>query len=104
MAKLKKPHMVFKCPGKMAVHEGVSYDWLIVDTEEVPAHVKLGWHASIVGAKAAAIAVEPEPDEPDDDAPPTREELEAQAKKLGIKVDGRYSDRRLMALIAEKMG
>ena len=102
---LKNPHMVFKCPGSMAMHDGSSYDWMVVDADEVQAFVKQGWHASIVDAKASVFASAPEPEEaPDDDAPPTRAELEEQCKKLGIKVDGRYSDKRLLAMIAEKMG
>lgn len=107
MTKFKSAHMVFKVPGTMAVHEGVGYDWMIVEASDVPSHVKAGWHASIVDAKAALAAAhaEPEPSaDESDDTPPTRAELEEQCKKLGIKVDGRYSDRRLLALIAEKMG
>jgi hypothetical protein len=32
---------------------------------------------------------------PDDTAPPTRSELERKAEELGIKVDGRWSDKKL---------
>ena len=38
-----------------------------------------------------------------DDAPPTRLELETKAKELGIKFDGRTSDRKLGILIQEKL-
>ena len=48
-------------------------------------------------------AVEAPVDVPEDDAPPTREELEAQAVKLGIKFDGRTTDRRLLDRINEAM-
>jgi hypothetical protein len=40
---------------------------------------------------------------PDDDAPPTRAELEEQATLLGIKFDGRTTDKRLADRIAEAM-
>ena len=40
---------------------------------------------------------EPPPADVTDDAPLTRAELEAKAAELGLKVDGRWSDRRLMA-------
>jgi hypothetical protein len=38
-----------------------------------------------------------------EDAPPTREELEQMAKELEIKFDGRTSDKKLLALIGEKV-
>jgi hypothetical protein len=40
----------------------------------------------------------------DEDAPPTRAELEQMAKELNIKFDGRTSDKKLIAAIAEKVG
>ena len=40
---------------------------------------------------------------PEDDAPPTRAELEEKAKLLGIKFDGRTSNRKLGKLIEEAM-
>jgi hypothetical protein len=40
---------------------------------------------------------------PDDNAPPTRAELEEQATLLGIKFDGRTTDKRLADRIAEAM-
>lgn len=39
----------------------------------------------------------------DDNAAPTRIELEQKARELGIKYDGRWSDKRLAAVIAEKV-
>jgi hypothetical protein len=47
-------------------------------------------------AAAPAVAVAPALDvSVDDDAPPTRAELEAKACELGIKVDKRWSDKTL---------
>lgn len=40
---------------------------------------------------------------PEDDAPPTRAELEAKAKELGIKFDGRTGDKKLGQLIQDKL-
>ena len=40
---------------------------------------------------------------PEDDAPPTRTELEAKAKELGIKFDGRTGDKKLGQLIQDKL-
>lgn len=48
-------------------------------------------------APVPVAAPEPPSEDVTDDAPPTREELEAKAVELGLKVDGRWSDRRLMA-------
>jgi hypothetical protein len=54
-----------------------------------------------------AQAPEPAPAVPevpeDDDAPPTLAELQAQATKLGIKFDGRTSDKTLLAKIDAAM-
>ena len=40
---------------------------------------------------------------PEDDAPPTREELEAKAKELGIRFDGRTGDKKLGQLIQDRL-
>lgn len=58
--------------------------------------------------------VEPKPAEPvaspeqaaedvADDSPPTREELEAKAVELGVKVDKRWGDRRLMVELTKAL-
>jgi hypothetical protein len=49
---------------------------------------------SVAAADAPAIDA-PALDVSDDDAPPTRAELEAKAAELGIKVDKRWSDKTL---------
>lgn len=38
-----------------------------------------------------------------DDSPPTREELEAKAAELGVKVDKRWGDRRLMVELTKAL-
>lgn len=38
-----------------------------------------------------------------DDSPPTREELEAKAVELGVKVDKRWGDRRLMVELTKAL-
>ena len=40
---------------------------------------------------------------PDENAPPTREELEAKAKELGIRFDGRTGDKKLGQLIQDRL-
>jgi len=49
---------------------------------------------SVAAADAPAVDA-PAVDVSDDDAPPTRAELEAKAAELGIKVDKRWSDKTL---------
>ena len=54
-----------------------------------------GWFDTVGEANEAKVT-EPAPEE----APPTREELEAKATELLIKFDGRTSDKKLRDLIA----
>ena len=53
--------------------------------------------------EAEAEAARKAQEEADKTAPPTREELEAKAKELGVKFDGRTGDAKLSALIEEKL-
>ena len=53
-------------------------------------------------AKAAAAAVAPVV-QADDDAAPTRAELEAKATELGIRFDGRTKDKKLGQLIQDRL-
>jgi hypothetical protein len=54
-------------------------------------------------AEAAAQVVEVVDTAPEDDAAPTREELEAKAKELGIRFDGRTGDKKLGQLIQDRL-
>ena len=54
-------------------------------------------------AEAAAEVVEVVDTAPEDDAAPTREELEAKAKELGIRFDGRTGDKKLGQLIQDRL-
>lgn len=96
---MKTPTMVLKYPGKHQLQDGC-YDWLIVDESEVDDALKEGWFRTKEEAKAA---YEQPAAEPAADAPPTRAELEQKAKELGLKFDGRTTDKKLAALIAEKV-
>lgn len=53
------------------------------------------YRTAVVKVEAVQVADLP------DDAPPTREELEQKATELGIKFDGRTTDKKLAAKIAE---
>jgi hypothetical protein len=54
-------------------------------------------------AQAEAQAVEVVDTAPQDDAAPTREELEAKATELGIRFDGRTKDKKLGQLIQDRL-
>lgn len=54
-------------------------------------------------AQAQTQAVEVVEAAPEDDAPPTRAELEAKAKELGIRFDGRTGDKKLGQLIQDRL-
>lgn len=54
-------------------------------------------------AQAQAQAVEAVDTAPEDDAAPTRAELEAKAKELGIRFDGRTGDKKLGQLIQDRL-
>lgn len=54
-------------------------------------------------AQAQAQAVEVVDTSLEDNAPPTREELEAKAKELGIRFDGRTGDKKLGQLIQDRL-
>jgi hypothetical protein len=54
-------------------------------------------------AQAEAQAVEVVDTAPEDDAAPTREELEDKATELGIRFDGRTKDKKLGQLIQDRL-
>lgn len=54
-------------------------------------------------AQAQAQAVEVVEAVPEDDAAPTRAELEAKATELGIRFDGRTKDKKLGQLIQDRL-
>jgi hypothetical protein len=54
-------------------------------------------------AQAEAQAVEVVDTAPEDEAAPTREELEAKATELGIRFDGRTKDKKLGQLIHDRL-
>jgi hypothetical protein len=66
-----------------------------------------GWHVSLQRA-AEAFLRKPEPvrepeQTPADNAPPTRDEMLEQAKRIGLKVDRRWNDETLLSAIVAKM-
>lgn len=97
------PAMVYKVPGKHVRPHG-TYDFAGVENaEELEVKLKDGWFLSLQEAiepkKATSVVAPTE----DDTAPPTRQELEEKATELGIKFDGRFSDKKIAQLIEEAL-
>ena len=102
------PRFVYQAKGRFQ-RKGGTYDYSWVQTaEEQEKLLKEGWFESLEAAinppKPTASNEKPTP-EPivDDNSPPTREELEAKAAELGLKVDGRHSDKKIAQLIDEAL-
>lgn len=98
---MKFPAFVYKSPGRKGKVRNKTYDWSPVQNEEeLAAKLAQGWYATRDEAFAPKTPKQPEVK---DDAPPTRAELEQKAKELGLKFDGRTSDRKLLKMIEEKV-
>ena len=93
------PRMLYRAPGTEAMHGGMFATLVVAGAEEQDAAIADGWALSTSEAKAIQAGRET-PKRPDDDAPPTRAELEQKATELGLKFDGRTSDKKLRDLIA----
>lgn len=104
---MEYPAFVYRKADK-ARQDGSKFEtWLVHNDDERQVARDEGWADDVL----QALSPKQEPvvvDEPigvaDDDAPPTRQELEAKAVELGLKFDGRTSDRKLGLLIAEALG
>lgn len=113
--------MVYKAPGVHAIHGG-HFDYLVVEDENLGDALADGWHLTTPEAKAAldeklkadADAAEEAADakrladakaliDAASTGAPTRAELEQKAADLGIDYDKRLGDKRLAALIDEKL-
>jgi hypothetical protein len=80
---------------------------LVKDEKQYSAAIGGGeWFASVPEALAekAEQPKQEKADIPGDEDQPNREELEAKATELGLKFDGRTSDRKLGVLISEALG
>ena len=99
------PGLVYRCPGPHFGPPGTTYVAKgVADDAELSEALAAGWFATLPEAAETFLAPPATSVEekviPSDDAPPTREELEAKATELGIKVDKRWSDKTLGEKIA----
>ena len=91
------PTLVYKDKGP---HQrmGGTYNYQVVnDQSQFDAALKNGWFATL------AEVIDPNATVVDDTGPATREELETKANELGVKFDGRTSDKKLSAMIDEAL-
>jgi hypothetical protein len=112
--------IVYKIPGKNAGPEGKTYDWKPVKSEdEFERAIKEGWFdtlAEAINGKPKELVrarnnegqyIGDDPETPENEAyieaPPTRSEMEAKAKELGIKYKKNLSDKKLLKKIEDKL-
>lgn len=85
------PTIVYRTPGTHHASTG-TYDYKgVADESELNGALSSGWFRTLPEAIAGEHA--------EDGSAPTREELEAKAAELGIKFDGRTTDK----VLAEKI-
>jgi hypothetical protein len=106
------PCLVYRCPGLHFGPPGTTYNYVGVNNEaELNARLADGWFASLPEAVAGESVVKesvPELDKiltdpADENAEPTREELQLQARELGLKFDGRTSNAKLRRMIEREL-
>lgn len=98
------PTLAYKTPGPH--YDPVTrktYDFAGAENEKKLSELlEKGWYATkeeALTSKCAETVQAP----PKDDTPPTRDEIEEMARELGIKFDGRTSDKKLLSLIDDKL-
>ena len=105
------PTILYKCPG---IWSGNGYSFATRpanDREEFDAAVSDGWHPTVplaVEAWRKPVAAAPTNPVPPsvplpDDAPPTRAEIEAKCKELGISVHHKHNDATLLKKIDDAL-
>ena len=100
---MEYPRFVYKDDGPNE-RAGGTYDAMTVEDEaEHSAAIKAGWFGNlqeaIEGPKVEQVKPVVNEPEPSDDAPPTREEIEAKLTELGVPFDRRTGDKKLTALL-----
>jgi hypothetical protein len=104
---MEYPAFVYRKADK-ARQDGSKFDTLLVhNDDERKSALDVGWADDVLQAlapKQKTVVVDEPVRVPDDDAPPTRAELESKATELGLKFDGRTSDRKLCLMIDEALG
>lgn len=91
------PAFAYRCPGPYCGPHGQTYATLPVTTPEALAEaIRDGWHWSLDDAARGLVAqLKPAPEAAPEASIDMRAGLVDQAEKLGIDVDGRWSEKRL---------
>jgi hypothetical protein len=97
--------MVFRTPGPQRhPTRGFRYDMRAYATAEEHAELLAdGWHDTLDAAAGLGSDVVPVAAPAANDGAPTRDEMLAQAEKLGLAVDKRWGDKRLLVEIEAAM-
>lgn len=96
------PTTMYRVPGPHKKPRGGAYAYRgASDQAEFDALIAKGWFSSYEEAAAGKAADKPVDDTADDTKPYSREELEAQAKELGVSFNARTSDKKLAERIIE---
>ncbi len=110
------PTMVYKCPGHFTIPGTKdTYKYVSAKTQEELDHLLAsGWFEGRDAAVAARKGVQPSAatsntptaasGAAEDNAPPTRAELEQKAKELGLQFNDKTKDDRLAKMIAKAIG
>jgi hypothetical protein len=103
------PVFLYQCPGTWS-GDGFTFGARLAnDQGEFDAAVTDGWYPTVPQAveawrKPVQVSIPPAPvSVPDDDAPPTREEIEAKCADLGITVHHKHSDSTLLKKIDDAL-
>lgn len=94
---MSAPCFVFRRVAGRVVSERVH------DARTLERRLAQGWVTSRDGKPAQAPEPVAVPESAAEDVAPTRAELEAHAADIGLKVDGRWSDKRLMTELAKAL-
>jgi hypothetical protein len=97
------PILVYRCPGEHFGPNGTTYESTQVhDDSQLNEMISAGWKNSLPSAVEFYLIGDPEESEVDQfDSAPTRAEIEEKATELGIKFDGRTTNRKLIEKIQE---
>jgi hypothetical protein len=100
------PTIVYKCPGKHFGPNGTTYESIGVnDEDQLQSALNDGWSKTIIEAAIRFIESKESLDSAKEvfSSAPTREEMIQQADKIGLKIDRRWSDAKLVEKINEAM-
>jgi hypothetical protein len=98
---MEYPALVYKTPGPFT-HGGGTHDYIAVnDDAELEQRLAEGWFKSMLEAIEGKTSASEQEEE--DNSAPTRAEMEAKAKELGIAFDGRTSDAKLLGKINDAL-